>query len=553
MFDSVFCYFPITFRPPPDDPYGITAQDLKARLRACLASTPLFASSAFPALLDKLDSTSLNVKVSACCSSIVKLPTNAQQRDVLQTITACVFTYEPETISANAAQLWDSMKFDIYNAQEEDLTQEALLTTQAIMKSLSDEMNSIPDQSPPARYLRPIITECNDLLHEPQQKQAKAAGQVLNAVASASLAAFVFVVKRVVAPLLTVYQDAGTLGKQQALLNVLDLLLKPAISFYGTWGSFDPIPEVSNPLDPFKERLYEIYTRALMSTALDETSFRLAALKGLNQLAALREYLDNAEIEMIVQYLDDILLNRKAPGQDELRSEAVKALIHISKMKPNLVMDITFPAFMSRLPDTDKDMPGGYLSSLEVLAEISVEEHMFELLLRRLLNKLDSVLRGDSSPAYPCAILSALFYALNRKDLENDPRLEMYFDKLVARLIQKVTQPLQESSGLTVLNDESVLHVIGKLTNVIVRALPSSRQQEIARSIYTSFLPASGSIRDLSLAQPLHRRIIIVSTYLVAGIRREVCLILRRRWHEPADRCIGFCLQRHQRPLQQSG
>lgn len=29
LFDSVFNYFPITFKPPPDDPYGITAQDLK--------------------------------------------------------------------------------------------------------------------------------------------------------------------------------------------------------------------------------------------------------------------------------------------------------------------------------------------------------------------------------------------------------------------------------------------------------------------------------------------------------------------------------------------
>jgi DNA repair/transcription protein MET18/MMS19 len=33
LFDIVFCYFPITFRPPPDDPYGITSDDLKLALR----------------------------------------------------------------------------------------------------------------------------------------------------------------------------------------------------------------------------------------------------------------------------------------------------------------------------------------------------------------------------------------------------------------------------------------------------------------------------------------------------------------------------------------
>lgn len=69
LFDSVFNYFPITFKPPPDDPYGITAQDLKDRLRDCIAATSDFAPYAFPALLDKLDSSSMNTKV---CSALLE-------------------------------------------------------------------------------------------------------------------------------------------------------------------------------------------------------------------------------------------------------------------------------------------------------------------------------------------------------------------------------------------------------------------------------------------------------------------------------------------------
>jgi DNA repair/transcription protein MET18/MMS19 len=63
LFDSVYAYFPITFRPPPNDPYGITAQDLKDRLRDCIASTKHLAPHAIPNLIDKLDSTSPVVKV----------------------------------------------------------------------------------------------------------------------------------------------------------------------------------------------------------------------------------------------------------------------------------------------------------------------------------------------------------------------------------------------------------------------------------------------------------------------------------------------------------
>ncbi len=33
FFNITFCYFPITFRPPPNDPYGISADDLKHNLR----------------------------------------------------------------------------------------------------------------------------------------------------------------------------------------------------------------------------------------------------------------------------------------------------------------------------------------------------------------------------------------------------------------------------------------------------------------------------------------------------------------------------------------
>jgi DNA repair/transcription protein MET18/MMS19 len=63
LFEAVYNYFPITFRPPPNDPYGITAQDLKDRLRDCISASPEFSPYAFPNLLDKMDSTAVNTKV----------------------------------------------------------------------------------------------------------------------------------------------------------------------------------------------------------------------------------------------------------------------------------------------------------------------------------------------------------------------------------------------------------------------------------------------------------------------------------------------------------
>jgi hypothetical protein len=81
FFDITFCYFPITFRPPPDDPYGISADDLKQSLRCreilciiifsllicyhrlCLCATPALGPLGIPVFLEKLTAGSPATKV----------------------------------------------------------------------------------------------------------------------------------------------------------------------------------------------------------------------------------------------------------------------------------------------------------------------------------------------------------------------------------------------------------------------------------------------------------------------------------------------------------
>lgn len=64
LWDTVSRYFPITFKAKPGDPIGITADDLKERLRACISATDIFAPFAFKFLTKKLDTQTLaNVKV----------------------------------------------------------------------------------------------------------------------------------------------------------------------------------------------------------------------------------------------------------------------------------------------------------------------------------------------------------------------------------------------------------------------------------------------------------------------------------------------------------
>lgn len=81
LFDVTFCYFPINFTPPKDDPYGITSEELQVALRCvlvfcrlvrahkkanthrhALSATPHFGPLALPLLLDKLQASTKSAK-----------------------------------------------------------------------------------------------------------------------------------------------------------------------------------------------------------------------------------------------------------------------------------------------------------------------------------------------------------------------------------------------------------------------------------------------------------------------------------------------------------
>lgn len=379
MFDLVYCYFPITFRPPKDDPYKITAQDLKSRLRECLAATHHFSGQLFPALIEKLDSTTQSVKL-----------------DVLQTMSACVMNYGSRSVSAQSSQLWDAVKFEVLTASGEDeIAVEALNVIKSIAESLSAGVRAYPPPNTPlARFLKAVVKESTEILKEPQAKQGKPAGRILAAAATASAAAHSFVIQSSMSYLWLVLEDLDAITKRRALMEVFNMFMESTASVYGTWFDKVELPSINNAFEDYKDKLFEIYSQALMGSSHEETSYRLTAMRGLGSLSKLKDYLPDNEIGMVVQYLDEVAL--EAEEKEEIRDEALKILREISTYRGKLIMDITIPAFMARLPDSEKEVDPSkpYHGTLEALAKLSTERPVFEVLLTRLLNKLNVALYG---------------------------------------------------------------------------------------------------------------------------------------------------------------
>lgn len=396
---------------------------------------------------------------------------------------------------------------------------------QGIAQRLSEGVTEIDPELPLAHYLKPITKECNEQLQEPQQKQAKPAQQILKSLSSSSAAAFTIVVQTVVAPIFTIYQEADGIVKQRALLETLSVLFEAAIDVFGLWTTRGGEVPFENPLLEFKDQFSDVLGQALMGSAKEETSFRVTALKGFLQLSILRDFFHDNEIGLFVQYLNEILIKEDTVGRDDLKKEAIAALAEISKHKPRLIMDITFPAFVATLPDEDDGTNSTYLFTLDILAQISVERDIFETLFRRMFSKLTILLQREQpgSAAYPRAILVTLLYVMQQRNMETDPNVELYFDKIVVGLSRSVAEAAAGKAKNHLLNDATILDTLGRLCNLLVRSVSIQKQEQVAENVYSLFATADAFVPVPSAqnATADQERTMIISTYLLAGLAKE--------------------------------
>lgn len=512
LFDAAFNYFPITFRPPPDDPYGITAQDLKDRLRSCIGSTGNFAPYAFPALLDKLDSTSINTK-----------------RDVLSAIYDCVSNYGPRVVHLYAVSLWDALKFEVLSVQEEDLAEESLRSLAMIAQQLS----SLPGEGL-AAYLKPVVKECNQHLEDAPTKQSQASGRMLKAIAGASPRACNFIISGVLPNLFSLYQANENFAKRRGLFECLCDLLRADLAVFGEWRklpsqastsaeSQSATPPGTNALQEFSGQVMETLSTALVAVPIKEVSFRLTLIDGLLQLSKIRGLLSEVNIASIVKAFSDIVVSEDSVGKDETKAATVDALVEIAQQKPQIVVDHAFPSFFAKLPDKDTGGPEEYVPMLEAFAKLGGEPKLFETIVLRLKNKWTAAVAQGASVIFLEAILSALLYALSQTATTSPSLLSQgqNFHTLVRPLIRSACLDLDVDR-----QTDTIYYLVGRIANIVICYLPLEVQRSIGPGVHTLWLEkGSDQVSPFKeSSSPAENRTIIISTYVMAALAREVKL-----------------------------
>jgi DNA repair/transcription protein MET18/MMS19 len=401
--------------------------------------------------------------------------------------------------------------------QEEDLADEALLALQAISEKVSRGQPQETEGSLTV-YLKPVIKECLERLREPQHKQAKPAATILAAVSKPGPAPLFAVVKATFPSFLSLYQDADTIEKRRSLLDPLLLILQSAESVQSLGAALAE----SFPVIPFKDRLFEIFSQALMGTIPEEVSFRVLALKCLLTISTISGVLESSEVGLVVQYFNEILTTEDDSGRSDLKDNTVEALLELSKTHCDLISTITIPTLMIKLPDTGSPDVNAYGKVLEVLARLSTRSELSELVIRRLFSRLDAALSHSSSSSYCESLLSTLLYCFDSRKDFNEYFLAGFYRKII-ELVKGIAHAAINDLKHPLLQD-GALRAFGRLTSFIFHKSDTGRQHEISQHVYNLFTESAPFITGSSLHEisESRRLTIILSTYFLTSLDAKV-------------------------------
>lgn len=480
LFNITFCYFPITFRPPPDDPYGITTDDLRLALRSCLAATPSFGPLAIPVFLEKLAAGS-----------------PATKRDTLQALATCMPVYGSLLARASARKLWNALKLEIFQPVDPLTEEEALKATQTLVKTIYTDVDK--DSHKEIQGLaREACEECIQVLQEPEKSQAKPAIKILCAFMATTPSISRYTLSQAVPHLLKLLLNPDEISNRPPILLLLADLISAARDSMS--GIEDP---GRTPLMPYKDEVL-----GAMSAGLQDVASRRAALTGIMGMVTTSYLFSDEELGFVVHSVNQTL---QEDSDNDVREMILDVLSTISVSAPRHVQEQTLPLLFESLPDhapsreaaSDRAKSWCVLSALSALC---VHPELFEILVIRLTTKVDLICipitkrsAEDEEPnaAYAHSLLNIIANTLSAKVDKGHLDVAKYIDRLVPRLYNLFIYSalLGEGQGFAA-TDPRLVNVAGKIITLVVQCLPLPRQEKFAANLFRAF--SSGDFEGIA-------------------------------------------------------
>ncbi|KAK1794309.1 hypothetical protein P4O66_011191 [Electrophorus voltai] len=319
LFEVTSCYFPIDFTPPPNDPHGITQEELIQALRAVLTGTAQFAEFLLPLIIEKLDSDMQNAKV-----------------DSLQTLAACASVYGHKELSDFLPSLWSSIRREVFQTASESVESAGLSALRALTSCLCRSVLTSNSEDSLHVFLDLVLKDCQHHLCEPDLKLVWPSAKLLQAASGASYRASLIVTAVVLPTLLEQYSSRTQCAQRRTLLEVVQGFIQPTASSWPAEGE-------ETVLQPFRKSLCSVVFSAL---AESNASLQITAAKVLTTLGQQPGVLAQPDVEMAVDHLSRLVLEEHDAKVSLAVAECAGSLSRLhpapfaSRMIPKLKQEI---------------------------------------------------------------------------------------------------------------------------------------------------------------------------------------------------------------------
>ncbi|XP_067432666.1 MMS19 nucleotide excision repair protein homolog [Thunnus thynnus] len=281
LFEVTSCYFPIDFTPPPNDPHGITREELIQVLRDVLAGTPKFAEFLLPLIIEKLDSDVQSAKL-----------------DSLQTLAASVSQYEHKDLAEFLEGLWMSLRREVFQTSSERIESAGLTALTALTSCLSRSVLNSDSEDSLSTFLELVLKDCKHHLCEPDLKLVWPSAKLLQAACSASNRASHIIAAAVMPTLIEQYNNRAECSHRRTLLEVVQRFIQSVKTSRSSENE-------ESVLSAFRPSLCSMVFSALTET---NANLQITATSALTSLSQQTGLLLDSDIELAVDHLTRLLL-----------------------------------------------------------------------------------------------------------------------------------------------------------------------------------------------------------------------------------------------------
>ncbi|XP_038070690.1 MMS19 nucleotide excision repair protein homolog [Patiria miniata] len=520
LFEVTSCYFPIDFKPPTNDPHGITTELLVGGLRGCLAATPKFAEFCLPLLMEKLSSQLQGAKI-----------------DAFETLAACASVYGAKHLKDYLEAVWSYCRKEVFQSLSQEGEQAALGCLCCVVKAVSDDRKEEGAMFSLDCFLDDILKESRKHINEPDMRFIHPSCRLLQAVASSSEAVCSKILAYTLPLLLDQFNKHPQAKQRQSIISILQAFIRVSLAF--------PYTDFPNPVSLHKDAILSILISMLSET---NTSLKSVSAAGLGLLAETKGLLKDDDVVLVAEHMTKTFLSE---GDSHLRQESVNALIHIATHHPSVTEGKVLPALLEQLNtepmevDAEGDRQAvshvSHHSILNSMAALATQPALVECIVDRFMVHLQSLSNSDtSSKAEECVSTLQSILTVVTKSRTDPTNLSFFYQKLLPQILRMSVMAAldtrSEVGNSRLLCREEVIVLLAAIVRNVVQCLDLSLASELCQQYIEVFhrhnlssIMSSEILNDDTVFKPLEidspwpqTQLVVLLTACVCSVRRGV-------------------------------